>query len=161
LAVTNPSTNSFKRLVPGFEAPVRASYSEGNRTACVRIPGYIKDPSVMRMEFRPPDGTANMYLLFASMLMAGLDGIKNKIDPGEPLNVDFDQLTDEEADKYPQLPSSLERALDAMQNDLDFLRADDVFTPELIDMWVKIKQNEVQQIKVRPHPWEFRLYYDV
>ncbi len=161
LAFSNPSTNSFKRLVPGFEAPIRASYSVGNRTAAVRIPGYIKDPSVMRMEFRPPDGTANIYLMFAAMLMAGLDGIKNKIDPGEALNINVEDLTPEEAVNYPLLPSSLERALDAMQSDIDFLRADDVFTTELIDMWVQIKLNEVHQIKVRPHPWEFRLYYDV
>jgi glutamine synthetase len=158
LAFTNPSTNSYKRLVPGFEAPVRASYSVGNRTACVRIPGYIKDPKVMRMEFRSPDGTANMYLLYASMLMAGLDGIKNKIDPGLPLNDDLANLT---AERYQLLPSSLERALEALANDSDFLRAGGVFSDELIDMWVKIKRNEVEQIKVRPHPWEFRLYYDV
>lgn len=160
LAFTNPSTNSFKRLVPGFEAPVRATYSVGNRTAAVRIPGYIKDPDVMRMEFRSPDGTTNIYLGMAAMLLAGLDGIKNKLDPGLPLNIDSAELSEAEAERYPLLPSSLERALDAMKSDMDFLRADNVFTPELIDMWVKIKLHEVEQIKVRPHPWEFRLYYD-
>jgi len=160
LAFTNPSTNSYKRLVPGFEAPVRASYSIGNRTAAVRIPGYIKDPAVMRMEFRPPDGTANIYLAFAAMLAAGLDGIKNKIDPGEAFAGDFSKLSARQLKKYPLLPSSLPRALEALSDDLGFLREDDVFSEELIDTWVKIKENEVEQVKVRPHPWEFRLYYD-
>jgi len=160
LAFTSPSTNSFKRLVPGFEAPMRVSYSVGNRTAAIRIPGYIKDPSVMRMEFRPPDGTANIYLAFATMLLAGLDGITNKIDPGEPLDMDITSLELAQSDKYPLLPGSLARALEALSKDSDFLREDDIFTAELIDTWVKIKQNEVEQVKVRPHPWEFRLYYD-
>ena len=161
LAFTSPSTNSFKRLVPGFEAPVTASYSVGNRTAAVRIPGYIKDPAVMRMEFRPPDGTANIYYAFSAMLAAGLDGIRNKIDPGEPLNADASKLSGDKAKKNPILPYSLQRALDALEKDSDFLRQDDIFSPVLIDTWIKIKQDEVDQIKVRPHPWEFRLYYDV
>ena len=160
LAFTNPSTNSYKRLVPGFEAPVRVSYSVGNRTAAVRIPGYIKDPAVMRMEFRSPDGTANIYLAFAAMLLAGLDGIKNKIDPGEAFNGEFAKLSPEELKKYPLLPDSLTRALEALEADIDFLCEDNVFTTELIDTWVKIKLNEVEQIRLRPHPWEFRLYYD-
>ena len=160
LAFTSPSTNSFKRLVPGFEAPVRISYSVGNRTAAVRIPGYIKDPAVMRIEFRPPDGTANIYLAFSAMLMAGLDGIINKIDPGEPINIDIGKLSEVEAARYPLLPSSLSRAIDALEADHDFLQADGVFSPELIDTWIKIKQNEIEQIRLRPHPWEFRLYYD-
>lgn len=161
LAFTSPSTNSFKRLVPGFEVPVRASYSVGNRTAAVRIPGYIKDPSLMRVEFRPPDGTANIYLAFAAMLVAGLDGIVNKIDPGEPFDGDFSKLSPRQAKKYPLLPYSLARALEALEDDSEFLRQDDVFSPELIETWIKIKKNEVEQIKIRPHPWEFRLYYDV
>lgn len=160
LAFTNPSTNSFKRLVPGFEAPVRISYSVGNRTAAVRIPGYIKDPSVMRVEFRPPDGTANIYFAFAAMLMAGLDGIENKIDPGEPINFDFSNIASADLDKCPLLPSSLSRALDALEADACFLRQDDVFSPQLIETWLKLKQDEVEQIRLRPHPWEFRLYYD-
>jgi len=110
LAFTNPSTNSFKRLIPGYEAPVWINYSAGNRTAAVRIPGYIKDPDVMRMEFRPPDATCNIYLAFAAMLMAGLDGIENKIDPGEPLYDDVSKLTPAEAAKHPMLPTSLRRA---------------------------------------------------
>jgi len=160
MAFTNPSTNSFKRLVPGFEAPVRISYSVGNRTAAVRIPGYIKDPSVMRMEFRPPDGTANVYFAFAAMLMAGLDGIQNKIDPGEPFTQDISGASETLAKNNPLLPSSLARALDALRADSEFLRTDDVFAPQLIDTWVKLKLNEVEQIQLRPHPWEFRLYYD-
>jgi len=160
LAFINPSTNSFKRLVPGFEAPVRISYSVGNRTAAVRIPGYIKDPADMRIEFRSPDGTANIYLAFAAMLIAGLDGIKNKIDPGEAFDGDFSKLSARQKKKYPLLPFSLARALEALSDDLGFLREDDVFSEELIDTWIKIKENEVEQVKVRPHPWEFRLYYD-
>jgi glutamine synthetase len=160
LAFTSPSTNSYKRLVPGFEAPVRISYSVGNRTAAVRIPGYIKDSAVMRMEFRPPDGTANIYFAFAAMLMAGLDGIENKIDPGEPFTGEITSKSDSLAKENPLLPSSLSRALDALADDDHFLRTDDVFTPQLLDTWMKIKQNEVEQIRLRPHPWEFRLYYD-
>ncbi|OGC94914.1 MAG: type I glutamate--ammonia ligase [candidate division Zixibacteria bacterium RBG_16_53_22] len=160
LAFTNPSTNSYKRLVPGFEAPVRISYSIGNRTAAVRIPGYIKDPSEMRLEFRPPDGTANIYFAFAAMLMAGLDGIENTVDPGEPFTGDVSSKSDSLAMQNPFLPSSLSRALEALETDVGFLRVDDVFAPQLIDTWLKLKQNEVEQIRLRPHPWEFRLYYD-
>ena len=161
LAFTNPSTNSFKRLVAGFEAPVRISYSVGNRTAAVRIPGYIKDPAQMRFEFRPPDGTANIYLAFSAMVMAGLDGIKNKIDPGEPLNTDIGAAAEPTIQKYALLPSSLLRALEALRADNAFLLESGVFAPELIDSWIKMKEYEVEQIRIRPHPWEFRLYYDV
>jgi len=160
LAFTNPSTNSFKRLVAGFEAPVRISYSVGNRTTAVRIPGYIKDPSVMRIEFRPPDGTANIYLAFAAMLAAGLDGIRNKIDPGEPLDIDVGAADKEHLEKYPLLPSSLLRAIEALAADNSFLTEDGVFSKSLIETWIKMKENEVDQIRIRPHPWEFRLYYD-
>jgi len=159
LAFTSPSTNSFKRLVPGFEAPVRINYSVGNRTAAVRIPGYIKNPDVMRIEFRPPDGTANIYLAFAAMLMAGLDGIENKIDPGAPLE-DIARISDSEAAKYPMLPYSLARAFEALEIDHDFLLQDGVFSAQLLDTWTKIKRDEMEQVKIRPHPWEFRLYYD-
>ncbi len=157
LAFTSPSTNSFKRLVPGFEAPVGINYSVGNRTAAVRIPGYIKDPDVMRIEFRPPDGTANIYLAFAAMLMAGLDGIENKIDPGEPLEEISGQT---EAGKPRMLPYSLARTFEALEDDKEFLTRDGVFSDELIDTWTKLKKSEMDQVKVRPHPWEFRLYYD-
>jgi len=159
LVFTSPSTNSFKRLVPGFEAPVRINYSVGNRTAAVRIPGYIKDPNVMRMEFRPPDGTANIYLAFAAMLAAGLDGIEKKIDPGEPL-ADIARVTEDQARSYPMLPYSLARAIETLDDDMDYLLKDNVFAPELIDTWIKIKRDEMEQVKIRPHPWEFRLYYD-
>lgn len=161
LAFTNPSTNSYKRLVAGFEAPVRISYSVGNRTAAVRIPGYIKDPAQMRFEFRPPDGTANIYLAFAAMVAAGLDGIKNKIEPGEPLDADVGAMDNKRGAKFPLLPSSLLRALEALEADNEFLMDENVFSKELIDTWIKIKADEVEQIRVRPHPWEFRLYYDV
>jgi glutamine synthetase len=161
LAFTNPSTNSYKRLVAGFEAPVRISYSVGNRTAAVRIPGYIKDPAQMRFEFRPPDGSANIYLAFSAMLAAGLDGIKNKIEPGEPLDADVGAMDEKLGAKFPLLPSSLLRALEALDADKDFLMAENVFSKELIETWIKMKTHEVEQIRVRPHPWEFRLYYDV
>jgi glutamine synthetase len=159
LAFTSPSTNSFKRLVPGFEAPVRINYSVGNRAAAVRIPGYIKDPDVMRIEFRPSDGTANVYLAFAAMLVAGLDGIENKIDPGPPLE-EIADLSDAEARSHPMLPYSLARAFEALEDDSEFLLKDGVFSPELVDTWTRLKRDEMEQVKVRPHPWEFRLYYD-
>jgi len=159
LALTSPSTNSFKRLVPGFEAPVRINYSVGNRTAAVRIPGYIKNPEVMRIEFRPPDGTANVYLAFAAMLMAGLDGIENEIDPGGPLE-EIAHVPESDISKYPMLPYSLARAFEALEIDHDFLLKDGVFSEQLLDTWTRIKRDEMEQVKVRPHPWEFRLYYD-
>jgi glutamine synthetase len=159
LAFTSPSTNSFKRLVPGFEAPVRINYSVGNRAAAVRIPGYIKDPNVMRIEFRPPDGTANIYLAFAAMLAAGLDGIENKIDPGPPLE-DITHLSEAEAKSHPYLPYSLARAFEALEDDKEFLLKDGVFSLELMETWRMIKRDEMEQVKIRPHPWEFRLYYD-
>jgi len=161
LAFTNPSTNSFKRLVPGFEAPVWINYSVGNRTAAVRIPGYIKDPDIMRMEFRSSDATANIYLSFSAMLLAGLDGIENKIDPGEPLNDDVIKMGQADLSKLPTLPTSLPGAIECMEKDNDYLTKDGVFAPELIETWIKIKNDETRQIRQRPHPWEFRLYYDV
>lgn len=160
LAFTNPSTNSFKRLVPGFEAPVAGTYSVGNRTACIRIPGYQRNPETYRFEFRPPDGTMNPYLAFAAMLMAGLDGIKNKIDPGLPLDRNLEQLSEKELAKIPHLPTSLTKALDALERDHDYLLAGDVFTPDLITSWVQLKRKEVDAIRVRPTPHEFELYYD-
>lgn len=161
LAFTNPSTNSFKRLVPGFEAPVAGTYSVGNRTACIRIPGYQRDPKTMRFEFRPPDGTMNPYLSYAAMLMAGLDGIKNKIDPGLPVNKNLDKLPPEELAEIHQLPTSLNGALDSLSVDYDFLLEGGVFTEDLIENWIKIKRQEVTEIRVRPTPYEFELYYDI
>jgi glutamine synthetase len=160
LAFTNPSTNSFKRLVPGFEAPVAGTYSIGNRTACIRIPGYQRNPKTYRLEFRPPDGTMNPYLAFPAMLMAGLDGIKRKIDPGMPLDKNLDALPKDEMKAIHFLPTSLNRALDALERDNDYLLAGGVFTEDLLENWIKIKRAEVGAIQVRPTPHEFELYYD-
>jgi glutamine synthetase len=161
LAFTNPSTNSFKRLVPGFEAPVAGTYSVGNRTACIRIPGYQRDPKKMRFEFRPPDGTMNPYMAYAAMLMAGLDGIKRRIDPGEPHNHNLEKLPESEFAKIHQLPTSLTKALDALERDHDYLMAGGVFTEDLLVNWIALKRKEVAAIRVRPTPHEFELYYDL
>jgi len=160
LAFSNPSTNSFKRLIPGFEAPVAGTYSVANRTACIRIPGYQRDPWTMRFEFRPGDGTMNPYLAYAAMLMAGLDGIKNKIDPGLPLNRNLDELSPDELAEIHQLPTSLNKALNALETDHDYLLAGNVFTEDLLESWTGIKRKEVTEIRVRPTPFEFEMYYD-
>lgn len=161
LCFTSASTNSYKRLVPGFEAPVRGTYSVGNRNACIRIPGYQLDKSTYRMEFRPPDATCNPYLAYAAMLMAGLDGIKNKIEPGSPCNDDISLMTPEELQKIPQLPSSLQRACEALSEDHEYLFEGDVFTDDVIAVWLELKMRQVDAIRIRPHPYEFRLYYDI
>lgn len=161
LAFTNPSTNSFKRLVPGFEAPVAGTYSVGNRTACIRIPGYQRDPKKMRFEFRPPDGTMNPYLAYAAMLMAGLDGIKHKIDPGLPFDRNLDEMKPEELADMHMLPTSLNKALNALEEDHDYLLAGGVFTEDLLDAWTKLKRKEVAEIRIRPTPYEFEMYYDL
>jgi glutamine synthetase len=161
LAITNPSTNSYKRLVPGFEAPVNLAYSQGNRSASVRIPLSGDSPKAKRLEFRCPDASSNPYLAFASMTMAGMDGIKNQIDPGEPLDVDIYELSPEELAKVPSTPASLAEALEALKADHDFLTAGGVFTEELISTWIEYKlSNEVIPMSLRPHPHEFALYYD-
>ncbi|MDO9069388.1 MAG: type I glutamate--ammonia ligase, partial [Deltaproteobacteria bacterium] len=160
LAFTNPSTNSFRRLVPGYEAPIKASYSVGNRTAAVRIPGYLSDPKTMRYEFRPPDATCNPYLAFAAMLMAGIDGIKNKIDPGQPLNKDLFSLSKADLEKIPTLPTSLPEALEALRRDHQFLLQGGVFNKDLIDIWIQLKGRESEALGLRPHPYEYELYYD-
>jgi glutamine synthetase len=159
-AFTNPATNSYKRLIPGFEAPVWGTYSVANRTACIRIPGYIRNWKVHRLEFRPPDGTCNPYLAYAAMLMAGLDGIKNKIDPGPRVDKDLTHLPDKELKKIPVLPTSLTKALDALKRDYKFLLEGGVFTEDLIKSWIKLKRKDVEEIRIRPTPWEFYLYYD-
>lgn len=161
LAFTNPSTNSFKRLVPGFEAPVAGTYAQSNRTACIRIPGYQRDPKTMRLEFRPPDGTMNPYLAFAAMLMAGIDGIKRKIDPGPPLNKNLDQLTVEESAAIHRLPTSLNKALLALEKDYSYLLEGGVFTEDLLENWIRLKRKEVDQIRIRPTPYEFETYYNI
>ena len=162
LAFAAPTTNSYKRLVPGFEAPVNLVYSQRNRSACVRIPMYSKEEHTKRLEFRPPDATANPYLAFSSMLMAGLDGINNKIEPPPPLEVDIYHLSKEELSKIATVPRSLEEALNALEQDQDYLLRGDVFTQDLIDTWISYKrENEVDALRLRPHPYEFALYYDI
>jgi len=161
-ALTNPTTNSFKRLVPGFEAPVNLAYSSRNRSACCRIPMYSPSPKAKRVEYRVPDPSCNPYLAFAAMLMAGLDGIQNKIDPGEPLDKDLYDLPPEEKAKVPQAPGSLTEALDALEADHEFLLKGDVFTKDVIETWIQYKRDaEVQQVNLRPHPYEFFLYFDI
>jgi glutamine synthetase len=162
LAFTNPTTNSYKRLVPGFEAPVNLAYSQGNRSASVRIPLSGENPKAKRLEFRCPDATCNPYLAFAAMLCAGIDGIKNEIDPGDPLDVDIYDLTPEELAKIPSTPGSLLDALKALEADSEFLTAGGVFTEDFISNWIEYKlDNEVNPMRLRPHPYEFALYYDV
>ena len=162
LAFAAPTTNSYKRLVPGYEAPVNLAYSQRNRSAAVRIPVYSNSPKAKRLEFRPPDASCNPYLAYAAMLMAGLDGIKNKIHPGEPLEKDSYELSAEEAAKVPSVPGSLEGVLAALQADHRFLLEGGVFTRDLIDTWIAYKiKNEVDPIRMRPNPFEFHLYYDI
>ena len=160
-AFAAPTTNSYKRLVPGFEAPVNLAYSRRNRSAACRIPMYSPNPKAKRIEFRPPDPSCNPYLAYAALLMAGLDGIENKIDPGEPLDKDIYDLSPEELKNVPSLPGSLEESLRALEHDHDFLLKGDVFSKEIIELWINYKmKNEVQAIRMRPHPYEFALYYD-
>ncbi len=161
-AIVAPTNNSYKRLVPGFEAPVNLAYSSRNRSAAIRIPMYSPSPKAKRMEARFPDPSANGYLAFSAMLMAGLDGIENKIDPGEPLDKDIYALGPEELAEIPRLPGTLEEALNALEEDHDFLLKGDVFTQDVVDRWISYKrENEVDEIRLRPHPYEFYLYYDV
>ncbi len=161
-AIIAPTTNSYKRLVPGYEAPVNLAYSRRNRSAACRIPMYSASPKAKRVEFRPPDPSANPYLAFAAMTMAGLDGILNKIDPGEPLDKDIYDLSPEEMSHVPSMPGSLEEALDCLENDHEFLLKGDVFTEELIETFINYKRkNEADAVRLRPHPYEFALYYDI
>ena len=162
LAFTNPTTNSYKRLVPGFEAPVNLAYSQRNRSAACRIPMYSSSPKAKRIEFRCPDPSCNPYLAFAAILMAAIDGIQNKISPGEPMDRDIYDLPPEELMSVPRTPGSLEEALDALERDHEFLMRGDVFTEDVIRMWIQYKrEHEVQAIRVRPHPYEFCLYFDM
>jgi glutamine synthetase len=161
-AFSNPTTNSYKRLVPGFEAPVNLAYSSRNRSASVRIPMYSTSPKAKRIEFRTPDPSCNGYLAFSAILMAALDGIENKIDPGDPLDKDIYGMSPEELADVPSAPGSLEEALDALKADQAFLLKGDVFTPDVIDTWIDYKiENEVNDVKLRPHPHEFFLYFDI
>jgi glutamine synthetase len=162
LAFTNPTTNSYHRLVPGYEAPVNLVYSQRNRSACTRIPITGSNPKAKRIEFRVPDPSANPYLAFSAMLMAGLDGIKNKIEPAAPIDKDLYELPPDEAKSVAQVPSSLEQVLDTLETDHDYLTEGGVFTPDLIETWIDYKRtNEVDAIRLRPHPHEFAMYYDI
>jgi len=162
LAFTNPSVNSYHRLVPGFEAPVNLVYSAGNRSAAIRIPMTGTNPKAKRIEFRAPDASSNPYLAFAAMLMAGLDGIKNRIEPHEPVDKDLYELPPEEAKLIPQVPGTLEEVLQALEKDHDYLLAGDVFTKDLIETWIDYKrEKEIAPLAMRPHPYEFELYYGV
>ena len=162
VAFAAPTTNSYKRLVPGFEAPVNLAYSARNRSAAVRIPMFSPSPKAKRLEFRPPDPSCNPYITFAALLMAGLDGVQNRIDPGEPLDKDIYDLSPEELKDVPSLPGSLDEALIALENDHEFLLKGDVFSTDMIERWIKYKRdNEINKLRLRPHPLEFSMYYDI
>ena len=154
--------NSYHRLVPGFEAPVNLVYSARNRSAAIRIPVTGNSPKAKRVEFRVPDPSSNPYLAFSAMLMAGIDGIKNKIEPPEPVDKDLYELPPEEHDAIGTVPGTLPAVLDALEGDHDFLTEGNVFTPDLVETWIDYKRsNEVDPIRLRPHPHEFELYYDI
>ncbi|GIW77044.1 MAG: glutamine synthetase [Phycisphaerae bacterium] len=161
-ALCNPTTNSYKRLVPGYEAPVNLCYSSRNRSAAIRIPMYSEKPQTKRLEFRCPDSSCNPYLAFSAITMAAIDGIRNRMDPGEPVDKNLYELTPEEIAQIGSAPASLEEALDALEQDHDFLLEGDVFTADVIHYWIKYKrENEVDAIRVRPHPYEFCMYFDI
>ncbi len=162
LAFTNPTVNSYHRLVPGFEAPVNLVYSQRNRSACIRIPLSGTNPKAKRLEFRCPDPSSNPYLAFSAMMMAGLDGIKNKIEPHAPVDKDLYELPPEELASVPQVPASLDAVLDTLEADHDYLLEGGVFTPDLIETWIDYKRtNEIAPMRLRPHPYEFQMYYDI
>ncbi|MDH3687822.1 MAG: glutamine synthetase, partial [Myxococcales bacterium] len=160
--ITNPTTNSYKRLVPGFEAPVNLALSARNRSASCRIPMYSPSPKAKRVEVRYPDPSCNPYLAFSALLMAGLDGVENKIDPGPPLDKDIYALSPEELQSVPTMPGSLAEALDELEADHEFLLKGDVFTEDAITTWIEYKrEHEVDPVALRPHPHEFELYFDI
>ena len=161
LAFTNPTVNSYHRLVPGYEAPTSLVYSQGNRSAAIRIPITGTNPRAKRVEFRCPDASGNPYLAFSAMLLAGIDGIQNQIEPPAPIDKDLYNLADEEKAKIASVPASLGEALDALENDFEYLLAGDVFTSDLLQMWVDLKREEIHSIGTRPHPMEFDLYYAI
>jgi glutamine synthetase len=162
LAFAAPTTNSYRRLVPGYEAPINLVYSQRNRSACARIPVYYKTPAAKRVEFRSPDPSCNPYLSFAAMLQAGLDGIKSKIEPPDPIDKDLYDLPPEEAAQVQQVPGSLEEVLDALETDHGFLLEGGVFTQDVIDTWIEYKRkHEVDELRLRPHPYEFHLTFDI
>lgn len=162
MAFCAPTTNSYKRLVPGYEAPVNLVYSQRNRSAAVRIPMYSDNPKSKRLEFRPPDPSCNAYLAFSAMLLAGLDGIQNKIDPGKPLDKDLFELSEEELKEIPTVPGSLYSALNALEADREYLLKGGVFTQDVLDIWLEYKRKkEIDAVRMRPHPYEFYLYFDI
>jgi glutamine synthetase len=162
LAFTNPTVNSYHRLVPGFEAPVNLVYSQRNRSACIRIPITGANPKAKRVEFRCPDPSANPYLAFSAMLLAGIDGIKNKIEPPQPIDKDLYELPPDEHAEVATVPGSLPAVMDALESDHDYLLEGGVFTPDLIETWVDYKRtHEITPVAMRPHPHEFELYYDL
>jgi glutamine synthetase len=160
-AICSPTTNSYKRLVPGYEAPVNLAYSARNRSAAIRIPTFSESPKAKRIEYRPPDPACNPYLAFAALLLAGLDGVLNKVEPGEPLDKNIYELPPEELKKVPSVPGSLGEALDCLKKDHEFLLKGDVFTMDFLDTWIAAKRKEHDALRLRPHPYEFFLYYDV
>ncbi|MGD8362802.1 MAG: type I glutamate--ammonia ligase [Gemmatimonadota bacterium] len=165
LALTNPTTNSYRRLVPGYEAPVKAVFAEGNRSAAIRIPGYVKDPALRRFEFRTIDATCNPYMAFAAIMLAGLDGVRRKLDPTRegfgPFETNLYDLPEEELMKIRSFPSSLEEALDALEIDRAYLTKDGVFPDHLLDEWITSKRRDIEAMRVVPHPWEVARYYDI
>ena len=162
LAFTNPTVNSYKRLVPGYEAPINLVYSQRNRSACVRIPITGNNPKAKRLEFRCPDSSGNPYLAFAAMMMAGIDGIKKKIEPQAPVDKDLYELPPDEAANIPQAPTSLSAVIDRLEEDHEYLTEGGVFTEDLIETWISYKrENEILPVQIRPHPYEFALYFDV
>jgi glutamine synthetase len=165
LALTNPTTNSYRRLVPGYEAPVKAVFAEGNRSAAIRIPGYVKDPSERRFEFRTIDATCNPYMAFAGIMLAGLDGIRRKLDPTAegfgPYETNLYELPDEELHRIRSFPESLDEALDALETDRDYLTRDGVFPEHLLDEWISTKRKDIEDMRAVPHPWEVARYYDI
>jgi glutamine synthetase len=161
-AFANPTTNSYRRLVPGYEAPVNLAYSARNRSASIRIPMYSSSPKAKRLELRSPDPSCNPYLAFAAMMMAGLDGVMNRLSPGDALDKDIYSLSPEEARSVPQVSGSLGEALDALEADHEFLLQGDVFTKDLLETWIEFKRSsEVDPVRLRPSPIEYHLYYDV
>jgi len=161
LAFTNPTLNSYHRLVPGFEAPINLVYSQRNRSAAIRIPITGSNPKAKRIEFRAPDPSSNPYLAFAAMMMAGVDGVKNRIEPHAPVDKDLYELPPAEAESIPQAPTSLEASLEALKEDMDFLTEGDVFTEDLLETYINYKyENEINPARLRPTPQEFELYFD-
>ncbi len=160
-AFTNPTTNSYKRLVPGFEAPVNLAYSARNRSAAVRIPTYSQNPKAKRIEFRTPDPAATPYLAFSAMMLAGLDGIQNRIDPGDPLDKNLYELPPEDLAKVSHVPDSLLGAVEALEADHEFLLKGDVFNKSFLDNWIEMKTKEHDALRLRPHPYEFYMYFDL